>query len=176
MGSSILKYFWFILVLASGLVAALLGSVRYGVKIDFASWTRVSSEIINEIPVILKYPLIESYGFYGGMVIFLIFLVLFVTTSRGGDSSETEPGDSFDTSTVIPTQEPVPQSDDSEPDPDFLVDSLLETETLDLPAETLSFEADNQSNQDDGTSESIEYASEEEWIETVQKIKNREEQ
>jgi hypothetical protein len=176
MGSSILKYFWFILALASGLVAALLSLVRYGVKIDFASWARVSSEILNEIPVILKYPLIESYGFYGGLVIFLIFLVLFVTTSRSGHNSETEPDDSFDTSTDIPTQEPASQSDDSEPDPGYLVDSLLETETLDLPAETLSFEADNQSNQDDSTSESIEYASEEEWIETVQKIKNRDEQ
>ena len=174
MGSSILKYLWFILALASGLVAALLGSVRYGVNIDFASWARFSSEILNQIPVILKYPLIESYGFYGGMVIFLIFLVLFVTTSRGGDSSETEPGDSFDTSTYIPAQEPVSQSDVSEPDPDFLADSLLETETLDLPAETLSFEADIQSDQDDGTSESIEYASEEEWNETVQKFENRE--
>jgi len=60
MGLSILKYFWFILVLASGLVAALLGSSRYGVKIDFASWARISSKILNEIPVILKTPLIES--------------------------------------------------------------------------------------------------------------------
>jgi hypothetical protein len=168
MGLSILKYFWFILVLASGLVAALLGSSRYGVKIDFASWARISSKILNEIPVILKSPLIESYGFYGGLILFLVFVVLFVTTSRAVHKNRIEPVGSVDTSTEIRAQSTVSQSDDNQPNRDYLDEALSRTETL-------SSEAEFPSNQDESSDESIEYVSEDEWIASVQKYKNRDE-
>ena len=104
MRSSILKYFWFVLALASGLVAALLGLSQYGIKIDFTSWARISSEIINGIPVVLNYPMVVSYGFYGGVLVFLIFLVLFVIASRAGRKSSSEANDSFDTSSDVLAQ------------------------------------------------------------------------
>ena len=176
MRSSILKYFWFVLVLASGLVAALLGSSRYGVKIDFASWARAASEIINGIPVVLNYPMVESYGFYGGVVIFLVFLVLFVTASRAGRKSSRESDDSFDTRSDVPAKSRISQTDDSPPNPDYLDASLSRSETFDQPAETLSFEAGNHSNPDGSSGESVEYASEEEWIETLEKFQGKEAQ
>ncbi len=176
MRSSILKYFWFVLVLASGLIAALLGSSQYGVKIDFASWGRAANEILNEIPVILKYPMVESYGFYGGLLLFLIFLVLFVTASRAGRKSSSESDDSFDTSSDVPARSRISQSDDSPPNPDYLDAAISRTETFDQPAETLSFETDNHNNQDESSAESVEYASEEEWIESLQKIQGKEAQ
>ncbi len=176
MRTSILKYFWFVLVLASGLIAVLLGLSRYGVKIDFASWGRTTNEIINEIPVILKYPMVESYGFYGGLLLFLVFLVLFVTASRAGRKSSSESDDSLDTSSDVPAQSRISQSEDSPPNPDYLDAALSRTETFDQPAETLSFEADNHSNPDGRSGESVEYASEEEWIETLQKFQGKEAQ
>ncbi len=172
---TILKYFWFVLVLASGLIVTLLGLSRYGVKIDFASWGRIANEILNEIPVILKYPMVESYGFYGWLLLFMVFLVLFVTASRAGRKSSSESDDSFDTSSDVPAQSRISQSDDS-PSPDYLDASLSRTETFDQPAETLSFEADNHSNPDGSSAESVEYASEEEWIETLQKFQGKETQ
>jgi len=173
---TILKYFWFVLVLASGLIATLLGLSRYGVKIDFASWGRIANEILNEIPVILKYPMVESYGFYGGLLLFLVFLVLFVTASRAGRKSSSESDDSSVTSSDVPAQSRISKSDDSPPNPDYLDASLSRTETFDQPAETLSFEADNHSNPDGSSAESVEYASEDEWIETLQKFQGKETQ
>ena len=176
MRTSILKYLWFLLVLASGLIAALLGLSRYGVKIDFASWGRTANEVLNEVPVILKYPVVESYGFYGGLLLFLIFLVLFVIASRAGRKSSSESDNSFDTSSDVPAKPRSSKSDDSPPNPDHLDASLSRTEAFDQPAETLSFEADNHSNPDGGSGESVEYASEEEWIETLQKFQGKEAQ
>ena len=176
MGFTILKYLWFVLVLASGAIAALLGLSRYGVKIDFASWGRTANEIFNQIPVILKYPMVESYGFYGGLLLFLVFLVLFVTASRAGRKSGSESDDSFDTSSDVPAQSRISQSADSPPNPDYLDASLSRSETFDQPAETLSFEADNHSNPDGSSDESVEYASEEEWIETLKKFQGKEAQ
>ncbi len=176
MRSSILKYFWFVLVLASGLIAALLGLSRYGVKIDFASWGRIANEILNEIPVILKYPMVESYGFYGGLLLFLVFLVVFITASRAGRKSSSESDDSFDTSSDVPAPSRITQSDDSPPNPDYLDASLSRTETFDQPAEALSLEADNHSDAGGSSGESVEYASEEEWIESLQKIQGKEAQ
>jgi len=173
---TILKYIWFVLVLTSGLIAALLGSSRYGVKIDFASWGRTANEILNQIPVILKYPMVESYGFYGGLLLFLVFLVLFVTASRAGRKSRSESDDSFDTSSDVPAQSRISESGASPPNPDYLDASLSRTKTFDQPAETLSFEADNLSNPDGSSGESVEYASEEEWIETLQKFQGKETQ
>ena len=174
MGLSILKYLWFLFALASGLVAVLLGSLKYGVKIDLAAWVRFSNDIVNEIPVLVKSPMIESYGFYGGVVIFLIFLILFVNASRAGRNSSSEPEDKFDTSTDDSVEVPVSEPDDSEPDPGYLTDSILETETFDQPPEMLSTETDNPVSEIGSTGESVEYASEEEWIETLQKFKDRE--
>ncbi len=176
MRSSILKYFWFVLALASGLVAALLGLSQYGIKIDFTSWARISSEIINGIPVVLNYPMVESYGFYGGVLVFLIFLVLFVIASRASRKSSSESNDSFDTSSDVSAQSRISESDDSPPNPDYLDASLSRTETFDQPAETPSIEADNHSNPDGSSGESVEYASEEEWIETLQKFQGKEAQ
>ncbi len=176
MRSSILKYFWFLLALASGLVAALLGLSRYGIKIDFASWGRTANEILNGIPVILKYPMVESYGFYGGVFVFLIFLVLFVIASRAGRKSSSESDDSFDNSSDVPVQSRISQPDDSPPNPDYLDASLSRTETFDQPAKTLSIEAGNHSNPDNSSGESVEYASEEEWIETLQKFQGKDAQ
>ena len=176
MRTSILKYLWFVLVLASGLIAALLGLSRYGVKFDFASWARISSEMLNGIPIILNYPMVESYGFYGGLLLFLVFLVLFVTASRAGRKSSSESDDSFDTSSDVPAQSRISKSDDSPPNPDYLDASISRTETFDQPAETLSFEADNHSNPDGSSGESVEYASEEEWIENLKKFQGKEAQ
>ena len=176
MRTSILKYLWFLLVLASGLIAALLGSSQYDVKIDFASWGRTANEILNQIPVILKYPMVESYGFYAGLLLFLVFLVLFVTASRAGRKSSSESDDSFDTSSDVPAQSRISESNASPPNPDYLDASLSRTETFDQPAETLSFEAGNHSNPDGSSGESVEYASEEEWIETLEKFQGKEAQ
>ncbi len=173
---TILKYIWFLLVLASGLIAALLGSSQYGVNIDFASWGRTANEILNQIPVILKYPMVESYGFYAGLLLFLVFLVLFVTAARAGRKSSSESDDSSDTSSDVPAQSRNSQSDASPPNPDYLDASLSRTETFDQPAGTLSFEADNHSNPNDSSGESVEYASEEEWIETLQKFQGKQTQ
>ena len=174
MGLSILKYLWFLFALASGLVAVLLGSLQYGVKIDLAAWVRISNDIVNEIPVLVKSPMIESYGFYGGVVIFLIFLILFVNASRAGRNISSEPEDTFDTSTDDSVEVPTSVPDDSEPDPGYLADSKLETESFDQPPELLPFETDNPVSEIGSTGESVEYASEEEWIETLQKFKDRE--
>ncbi len=173
---TILKYIWFVLVLASGLIAALLGLSRYGVKIDFAAWGRAANEILNEIPVILKYPMVESYGFYGGLLLFLVFLVLFITASRAGRKSSSESDNSFDTSSDVPAKPRISKSDDSPPNPDYLDASISRTETLDQLPDTLSPEADNHSYQNASTGESVEYASEEEWIETLQKFQEKEAQ
>jgi hypothetical protein len=176
MRTSILKYLWFLLVLASGLIAALLGLSRYGVKIDFASWGRAANEIFNEFPVILKYPMVESYGFYAGLLLFLVFLVLFVTASRAGRKSSSESDNSFDTNSDVPAQSRISKTDDSPPNPDYLDASISRTETLDQLPDTLSPEADNHSYQNASTGESVEYASEEEWIETLQKFQGKETQ
>jgi len=176
MRSSILKYIWFVLILASGLIATLLGLSRYGVKIDFASWGRAANEILNQIPVILKYPMVESYGFYGGLLLFLVFLVLFVTASRAGRKSSSESDNSFDTSSDVPAKPRISKSDASPPNPDYLDASLSRTEAFEQPAETLSLDADNLGNPDGSSGESVEYASEEEWIETLEKFQGKEAQ
>ena len=120
--------------------------------------------------------MVDSYGFYGGLLLFLVFLVLFVTASRAGRKSGSESDDSFDTSSDVPAQSRISQSADSPPNPDYLDASLSRSETFDQPAETLSFEADNHSNPDGSSDESVEYASEEEWIENLKKFQGKEAQ
>ena len=182
MGASILKYIWFLLVLASGLVAVVLGLSQYGVKIDFDSWARVSSEILNGIPVLLSSPLVVSYGFYGGLFICLVFLALFVMASMAGRNSEgeseSEPDNSLETSTEVPAREPIPDadvliqesisdtdvsaqaafssSDENFPDPADSSDPVLETIPFDQFSDTLSTDTDSHSNQDENTSDPIE--------------------
>ncbi len=179
MGASILKYIWFLLVLASGLVAVLLGLSQYGVKIDFDSWARVSSEILNGIPVLLSSPLVVSYGFYGGLFIFLVFVVLFVMASMAGPEieRESEPDYSLETGaddsalesisatdvpvqestsdTDISVQESYSNSDESLPDPGDSSDPVAEIKPFDQISETLTTETDSDSNQDENTSDPI---------------------
>jgi len=98
MGLFIRRLFWLILVLASGLVAALIAGKRYGINIDLNSWAKISglnensgvTEMINGIPALLDYPIIKSYGFYGSLALFLIFLLIFTISLRSSRKNETE--------------------------------------------------------------------------------------
>ena len=106
MGSSILKYFWFQLFLASSLVVTLLGLSQYGIEIDYASVAIVSSEIINGIPAFLNYPFVISYGFYIGLFVTLLFLGLFVKEILVGRKrkSKQKSDDALETFTNVPAQ------------------------------------------------------------------------
>ncbi len=92
------RLFWFILVVASGLVAALLGASQFGISVDLNALAEISglheisgiTGIINKIPGLLNFPLIKSYGFYGSLAIFLIFLLIFKISLRSGRNKETE--------------------------------------------------------------------------------------
>jgi len=98
MGLFIRRFFWFILVLASGLVAALIAAKQYGINIDLNAGARISglheisgvTEVINKIPVLLDYPIIESHGFYGSLAFFLVFLLIFTISLRSIRDKETE--------------------------------------------------------------------------------------
>ena len=116
MGMSIFKYIWFMLVLASGFVAALLGSLHYGADIDFAYWGSISNKALNKFPQMLESQMVDAYGFYGGLFFFVVFLAMFVITSRtirgnrdGADFAYAEGND-------VATEAPVSQSDDNEAD------------------------------------------------------------
>jgi len=95
-------------------------------------------------------------------------VVLFVITSRAAHKNRIKPVGSVDTGTEIRAQSTVSQSDDNQPNRDYLDDALSRTETP-------SSEAEFPSNQDESSDESIEYVSEDEWIASVQKYKNRDE-
>ena len=104
------------LVLASGFVAALLGSLHYGADIDFAYWGSISNKALNKFPQMLESPMVDAYGFYGGLFFFVVFLAMFVITSRtirgnrdGADFAYAEGND-------VATEAPVSQSDDNEAD------------------------------------------------------------
>ena len=98
MGLFLRRLFWFILVVASGLAAAFLGASQYGINIDLNAWAKFSglheivgvTETIKQIPEILEFPIIKSYGFYGSLALFLISLIIFKLSlrSRGKDKSE----------------------------------------------------------------------------------------
>lgn len=98
MGLFLRRLFWFILVVASGLAVAFLGASQYGINIDLTAWAKLSglheivgvTETIKQIPAILEFPIIKSYGFYGSLALLLIFLIIFKSSlrSRGNDESE----------------------------------------------------------------------------------------
>jgi len=138
------------LVLASGFVAALLGSLHYGADIDFAYWGSISNKALNKFPQMLESPMVDAYGFYGGLFFFVVFLAMFVITSRtirgnrdGADYAYAEGNDDA-------TEAPVSQSDGSEPDPDDYV-----TATADQPVETINYEAGEVDIEEDHTGDSI---------------------
>jgi len=98
MGLFIRRLFWLILVLSSGVVAALIAAKQYGIKIDLNYWAKISglnevsgvTEVINKIPVLLDYPIVKSYGFYGSLGLFLILLLIFTISLRSKSDEETE--------------------------------------------------------------------------------------
>jgi hypothetical protein len=98
MGLFIRRVFWFILVLASGLVAALIAAKQYGINIDLNAWAKIPglheisgvTEVINKIPVLLDYPIIKSHGFNGSLAFFLVFLLIFTISLRSSRNKETE--------------------------------------------------------------------------------------
>ena len=164
MGISILKYIWFLLILASGLVAVILGLSQYGIKIDFDSWARVSSEILNAIPALLNTPLVISYGFYAGLFVFVVFLVLFVMASMAGRKNKSKPDHALATDTQVPILDPIPYTevsvpepisspDESLPDLDDSSDSPVEAKPFDQFSETIRSETFNRSNQDGDNSD-----------------------
>ena len=155
------------LVLASGFVAALLGSLHYGADIDFAYWGSISNKALNKFPQMLESPMVDAYGFYGGLFFFVVFLAMFVITSRtihgnrdGADYADAEGNDDA-------TEAPVSQSDDSEPGPDDYV-----TATADQPVETINYEAGEVDIEEDHTGDSIESESDEDlsqsWLKADQ--------
>ena len=155
------------LVLASGFVAALLGSLHYGADIDFAYWGSISNKALNKFPQMLESPMVDAYGFYGGLFFFVVFLAMFVITSRtirgnrdGADYAYAEGNDDA-------TEAPVSQSDGSEPDPDNYV-----TATADQPVETINYEAGEVDIEEDLTGDSIESESDEDlsqsWLKADQ--------
>ena len=155
------------LVLASGFVAALLGSLHYGADIDFAYWGSISNKALNKFPQMLESPMVDSYGFYGGLFFFVVFLAMFVNTSRtirgnrdGADYAYAEGNDDA-------TEAPVSQSDGSEPDPDDYL-----TATADQPVETINYEAGEIDIEEDHTGDSIESESDEDlsqsWLKADQ--------
>jgi len=98
MGLFIRRFFWFILVLASGLVAALIAARQYGINIDLNAWAKIPglheisgvTEVINKIPVLLDYPIIKSHGFNGSLAVFLVFLLIFTIILRSSRNKEIE--------------------------------------------------------------------------------------
>ena len=98
MGLFLRRLFWFILVVMSGLTAAFLGASQYGINIDLNAWAKISglhemarvTEIIKEIPALLNYPIVKSYGFYSGLFSFLMFLLIFKISLRSRRNKETE--------------------------------------------------------------------------------------
>jgi hypothetical protein len=98
MGLFIRRFFWFILVLASGLVAAMIAAKQYGINIDLNAWAKIPglheisgvTDVINKIPVLLDYPIIKSHGFNGSLAFFLVFLLIFTISLRSSRNKETE--------------------------------------------------------------------------------------
>ncbi len=178
MGLSIVKWFLFLLVLASGIVAALLGASQFGAKIDFASWTTASglTEIsgLSELPVILNNPMIDSYGFYAGLPLFLIFLILYEKTLSAILTSKTGDDDSFNAGTSAFAQAPISESDDHRPSAASLA-ATVRADTLDQAIKTNAFEADNDNDRDDTASEWRENESDDDGNEPSQDFKNKEE-
>ena len=124
MGLFIRRLFWFILVVASGLVAALLGASQFGISVDLNALAEISglheisgiTGIINEIPGLLNFPLIKSYGFYGSLAIFLIFLLKFTISLRSGRNKETEAVNSQSNKVVAETNTEAVVDANSAPD------------------------------------------------------------
>ncbi len=130
MGLFILRLFWFILVVASGLVAALIGAKQYGINVDLNSWAKISGlhdipeviEIINRIPALLNFPIIKSYGFYGSLALLLIFLLKFTMSLRSVRKDTTEAIHTenakavFDNDDLANSSDSFPDSSDSAPD------------------------------------------------------------
>ena len=123
MGLFIRRLFWFILVLASGLVAALIAAKQYGFNIDLNAWAKISrlheisgvTEIISKIPVLLDYSIIKSHGFNGSLAFFLIFLLIFTISLRSSRNKETEAVDTPGIKTDLETDS-VQDSFDEAPD------------------------------------------------------------
>ena len=135
MGLFILRLFWFILVVASGLVAALIGAKQYGINVDLNSWAKISGlhdipeviEIINRIPALLDFPIIKSYGFYGSLALLLIFLLKFTMSLRSVRKDTTEAIHTENAKAVFDNDD-LANSSDSFPDsPDSAPDSYGET-------------------------------------------------
>ena len=142
MGMFIRRLFWFILVVASGLVAALLGAKQYGINVDLNTWAKISGlheipeviEIINRIPALLDFPIIKSYGFYGSLVLLLIFLLKFTMSLRSGRKDKVEAVHAENTKAAFDNDD-APNSTESSPDRtvnvldrlDSAPDSLSET-------------------------------------------------
>lgn len=92
------RLFWFILVLASGFVATLVAASQYGIKVDLNAWAKIAglhdiagvTEIINEVPGLLNLALIKSYGFYGSLGLFLLFLLIFTVSLRSRSDKRSE--------------------------------------------------------------------------------------
>lgn len=82
MGLFILRLFLFSLILAGGLVSVMLGGTKFGINIDISSW--------DKTPGFLNYSLIESYGFYSSLALFVIFLFLFTKSLQPRRSNEIE--------------------------------------------------------------------------------------
>jgi hypothetical protein len=175
---SIFKWFWFLLVLVSAIAAALLGASQYGAKIDFASWTMASglTEIsgLSEIPLILNNPLIDSYGFYAGLLLFLTFLVVYEKTLSAILKSKTGDDYSFDTDTSALAPAPISESDDRRSTAASLA-ATVRADTLDKAIETNAIEANNDSDMEDTASEWHENERDDKWSESSQDFKNKEE-
>ena len=123
MGSFIVRLFWFILVVTSGLVAALLGATRYGINVDLNSWAKISgldeitgvTEIIKKILLLLDSPIIKSYGFYGSLALLVVFLFVFTRSLRPGHNNKAEAAHAQD-SKAAPDTDDTPDRFDSSAD------------------------------------------------------------
>jgi hypothetical protein len=117
MGLFIRRLFWFILVLASGFVAAIIAGKQYGFNIGLTYWAKFSglhevsgvTEVINKVPALLDLPLIKSYGFYGSLGLFLFFLLIFTISLRSRRDKESEAVDTESTKADLDTDS-VPNS------------------------------------------------------------------
>jgi len=143
MGLFIRRLFWFILVLASGLLAALIAGKQYGIHIDLNSWAKISglheisgvTEIINKIPVLLDYPIIKSHGFYGSLGLFLIFLLIFTISLRSRRNNKTEVVDTENIKADLETDSAPDSFDDA---PDTCNETFDGSSTAEFIAETNS--------------------------------------
>ena len=135
MGLFIFRSFWFILVVASGLAVGLLAASKFGMKVELNSWVKASglnnTPVVNEIAdkttTFLDFPLIQSYGFYGGLGLFLIFLLIFLASK----------GSQEDQASVIETESFKDKVTDNSPD--TLDDTLEGSGTVtEITAETNS--------------------------------------